>query len=83
MNQSALWGTHAGSVPDADDADAHARDQLLERCKALPHDQHILYRALSERAHPTATVAALSFRIRAMGKSDSIRRPRRRLTAWK
>ena len=58
MRRSAIWGQHASSIPDADGQVVKGRDDLLDKCKALPYDQHVVWRALSERAHPTATIAA-------------------------
>lgn len=58
MVESAIWGQHASAIPDADDRLAKQRDELLNRCKALPFDQHVIYRVLSERAHPTGAIAA-------------------------
>lgn len=58
MTKSAIWEQHASAIPDADDDQAKRRDELLARCAALPGDQHVVYRALSGRAHPTATIAA-------------------------
>lgn len=68
MNSSTLWGTHAASVPDADHAEAQTRDQLLERCKELHYDQHVLYVPSASALTRQPLSPGSIFRIQAMAR---------------